>query len=177
MKRRQWLTAGVAAAAGLAGAGWAWWRLQPHGGSASAADPAVQTLWAQPWTDPQGQAVVLPAWSAGPVLLNFWATWCPPCVEELPLLDAFYRQQQPKGLQVVGLAVDQPSSVREFLARKPLAFPVVMAGLAGTELSKQLGNANGGLPFSVLLDRSGRIVQRQIGRLHEEDLARWAQVL
>ena len=62
-----------------------------------------------------------------PLLLNFWATWCPPCVEELPLLDAFYQDQKARGWQVLGLAVDQPSAVRKWLQTKPLSFAVGMA--------------------------------------------------
>ncbi|HEX5805552.1 MAG TPA: TlpA disulfide reductase family protein [Macromonas sp.] len=175
MKRRQWVTAAVAGLAGLAGAGWGWWRLQPGAERTGVPDPSVRAIWEREWLDPHGQPVRLPVVGRGPVLLNFWATWCPPCVEELPLLNGFSQQQRGKGWQVVGMAVDQPSSVRAFLGRAPLDFPVVMAGLEGTELSRLLGNTTGGLPFSVLIDPAGRIAQRQLGRLHAEDLSRWAQ--
>ena len=171
MNRRHVLTGGVAAAAALAGAGWAWWRYQPH----DAADGAVDALWGQQWDGPQGQTVRMADFRGRPLLLNFWATWCPPCVEELPLLNAFYREQQGKGWQVLALAVDQAGPVRKFLERLPLAFPVAMAGLSGVDLSKQLGNTGGGLPFTILFDRQGRVAERKIGQVHAEDLQAWLQ--
>jgi thiol-disulfide isomerase/thioredoxin len=173
MTRRTVLAAGVAAAAALAGAGVAWWRLQPG----AVAEAAPDSLWGQQWESPQGQAVAMAALRGRPLLLNFWATWCPPCVEELPMLDEFFRQHRDRGLQVLGLAIDQPSAVRAFLERRPLSFPVGLAGLGGTELSRQLGNSGGGLPFSVLFDRQGRLVERKLGRLQPDDLQRWQHLI
>lgn len=109
-----------------------------------------------------------------PLLLNFWATWCPPCVEEMPLLDAFYREHQTKGVQVLGIAVDQPSAVRRFLQKTPVAYPLGMAGMGGTELSKSLGNSAGGLPFTVAVHGDGRVLHRKIGQLSPQDLQQWA---
>ena len=110
-----------------------------------------------------------------PLLLNFWATWCPPCVEELPLLDAFYRQNSAKSWQVLGLAIDQPSAVRGFLQRTPVSFPIALAGVGGTELAKAFGNSSGGLPFSVVISAAGEVLQRRIGRVTAADLAQWSQ--
>ena len=110
------------------------------------------------------------------LLVNFWATWCPPCVEELPLLDFFYQENKTKNVQIVGLAVDQPSAVRTWLRTRPLNFPVGMAGLGGTELSKSLGNVSGGLPFSVVFGTSGQPLHRKIGKVLPEELARWTQL-
>ncbi len=125
---------------------------------------------------PNGAPLALQALRGKPLVLNFWATWCPPCVEELPLLDGFYRQNAGKSWQVVGLAIDQPSSVRAFLQRTPVSFPIGLAGLGGTELSQALGNLSGGLPFTVVLAKNGDVLQRKMGRITAADLASWAQV-
>jgi thiol-disulfide isomerase/thioredoxin len=111
-----------------------------------------------------------------PVVVNFWATWCPPCVEEMPLLEAFFRQNTAKGIQVVGLAIDQPSAVRTFLQRTPVSYPIGLAGLGGTELSKTLGNESGGLPYTVVVGADGSVVQRRMGRVSEADLGQWAKL-
>lgn len=171
MNKRLFLTGGVAAVAGLAGAGWAWWRFQPH----AVEDGTLQALWQHTWEDPNGQPVVMQHFKGRPLLLNFWATWCPPCVEEMPLLNAFYHERRSEGWTVLGLAVDQPSAVRQFLQRLPVDFPIGMAGLGGTELSKRLGNATGGLPFTVVLDARGEIAHRKIGQVKPGDLAAWVQ--
>ena len=113
------------------------------------------------------------AFSGKPLLVNFWATWCPPCVEELPLIDAFWRQNQASGFQVVGLAIDQPTAVRRFLQRQALGFPMGLAGLGGTELAKSLGNASGGLPFSVFFNADGGIWGKKLGQLSQDDLTQW----
>lgn len=170
-RRTLWMT-GLAAAAGAAGMGVAWWRYQPR----PVGTEAEATFWASQFEGPNGEAVDLAAWRGKPLLVNFWATWCPPCVEELPLLNAFYRAHAARGWQVLGLAVDQPSAVRSFLQKLPLAFPVGMAGLAGTQLSRELGNPTGGLPYTVVMGADGTVLHRKIGKVSETDLAQWAQL-
>lgn len=171
MNKRQWLTFGVAAAAGAVGAGWSWMRFQPH----AVAEGALDGLWQQQWESPDGQPVRMSAYRGQPLLVNFWATWCPPCVEELPMLNAFYRDKRAQGWQVLGLAVDQTQAVRQFLQRLPLDFPIAMAGLGGTELSKRLGNNNGGLPFTVVFNAQGQVAHRKIGQVKPQDLIDWVQ--
>ena len=111
-----------------------------------------------------------------PLLLNFWATWCPPCVEELPLINAFYRQNKANGWQVLGLAVDKLAPVQAFLKKMPLDFPVAMAGLDGAELGRGLGNLAGGLPFSVVFAADGTVLHRKMGRLSQADLELWVRL-
>lgn len=171
--RRRWLYAGVAAAAALGGGALAWWRFQPH----AMADGAEQALWGQTFTTPEGAPLAMESFRGKPLLVNFWATWCPPCVEELPLLNRFYGERKAQGWQVVGLAIDQPSAVRQFLARLPLQFPVGMAGMGGTELGRAMGNLQGGLPFTVLLGANGRVLQRKMGQLTADDLAQWSRLV
>lgn len=176
MNRRNMLYGGVAAAAGLAGASAAWWKFQPHDVVAGEPERAAESFWGLSFDTPDGQNLPMRSFRGKMVLVNFWATWCPPCVEELPLLDYFYQENKDKNIQVVGLAVDQPSAVRTWLQSKPLNFPVGMAGLAGTELSKSLGNQTGGLPFTVVFGASGKLLHRKLGQVSPEDLALWAKL-
>ena len=180
MERRNLIILGAATAAGAAGVGTAWLKQPPQptamkplqGQTNAAADPP----WALSFDTPDGQALPMRPFLGKPLLLNFWATWCPPCVEELPLLDAFYQQQKANGWQVLGLAVDQPSAVRKWLLAKPLSFPVGMAGLDGTELSKSLGNLTGGLPFTTVFGAAGSVLHRKTGKVSNDDLAQWARL-
>ena len=161
----------MAATAAAAGAGVAWWRYAPR----EAAPGALDSFWSASFDTPQGPALPMSGFRGKPLLINFWATWCPPCVEELPMIDAFYRQNSAKRWQVIGLAIDQPSAVRTFLARTPVSFPVGLAGLECSELSKSLGNSIGGLPFSVVVSARGDVLHRRMGRLTEADLSAWAK--
>ncbi len=169
MKRRSLLIGGVGAVAAAAGVGGSLW--QSRRGKVQA-DPA---FWALRFERPEGGELVLASLSGHPLLVNFWATWCAPCVKEMPLLDQFHQAQRSRGLNVIGLAVDSPTPVREFLARRAVSFPIGLAGLDGVELARTLGNDSGALPFSVLFSADGAVLTRKLGALHEEELADWAR--
>ena len=167
--RRKWLYAAAAAGAALAGAGLALWRYR----LAEPEDGALAALWALEAELPGGSVFKMARLRGKPLVVNFWATWCPPCVEELPMIEAFWREHGPKGLQVLALAIDQPSAVRRFLERQPLAFPVGLAGLTGSQLARNLGNVQGGLPFSVFFRPDQSIYKQKIGQLTPDDLQNW----
>ena len=145
--RRTLIASGLGAAAVAAGlAGWQLTRPSPV--------EAAPAWMDAPWLDAQGRAIDLSSWKNRVVLLNFWATWCPPCIEELPLIEQFYQQNKARGWQVLAIAIDQPSAVRQWLQRSPLSFAVALGGLQGSEMSKRLGNANGGLQFCETVIRA-----------------------
>jgi thiol-disulfide isomerase/thioredoxin len=167
--RRRWLVGAVAGAATLAGVGLARWRANPD--SKSAAEPLA--LWDMVFPTPEGATVAMRTFAGKPLLLNFWATWCPPCVEEMPLLDRFFRENRANDWQVLGMAVDQAPAVSRFLTQRPVGFPITLAGMSGVELSRSLGNQGGGLPFTVVIDRDGLIAQRKMGQVSPQDLQQW----
>jgi thiol-disulfide isomerase/thioredoxin len=108
-------------------------------------------------------------------LLNFWGTWCPPCVKEMPELDRFARDHVAQGWRVLGLAVDNARAVREFLRRTPVSYAIAMAGFEGSELARRLGNTQSGLPFTVAFDRRGRIAKLKAGETNAAEMAAWAR--
>ena len=134
-------------------------------------------LWEQVFETPTGTKFELASLRAKPLLINFWATWCPPCVEELPLLDRFFVENQSNGIQILGLAVDKAEAVNSFLRKTPLSFPIAITGASGITLSKSWGNLSAGLPFSILLDANGHIMQRKMGKLYSSDLTTWLAAL
>lgn len=165
-KRRTLLTVGVGVAAAVVGGLAAWQRFALE--KADATD-----FWQQSFTTLDGASVHSADWRGRPLLVNFWATWCPPCIEELPLLSRTYDEKKADNWQFIGLAIDQADLVQRFLARTPVSFPVVMAGAKGVGLTRSLGNAAGGLPFSVIFDAKGEIRQRKLGQLKPADLRAW----
>ena len=135
--------------------------------------PVTADIWSLAFDSVDGAPVVMSAWRGRPLLLNFWATWCGPCVVEMPLLDRFARDQGPHGWRVLALAVDQPDPVRRFIAERTLKLPVAIAGATGLGLSQELGNVQGGLPFTAVFDSGGAAVHRRLGAVSRELLAAW----
>ena len=173
--RRKLLLAGAGLTAGATGLGLAWRRHQAESPALSATE---QSFWAARFDRPAAGAskeLATADFRGKPLLVNFWATWCPPCVKELPELAQFHREFQKEGWQVLGLAVDAPTPVREFLQKLPLDFPQGLAGLVGTELTRSLGNNQGGLPFSVAFAANGRVMWRKLGATNLEELRQLAQ--
>ncbi|CAM5783082.1 TlpA family protein disulfide reductase [Castellaniella caeni] len=103
-----------------------------------------------------------------PILMNFWASWCAPCVREMPLLESVHHQHP--GLLVLGLAVDTRANVVRFLDKIKVSYPLLLTGTQGIPLMRELGNKGGGLPFTVLFDRQGHAASFVIGELKEADL-------
>ncbi len=172
MNRRTVVLAGAGLAAVAIGAGTALRRARSDAEDAGA--PAVSVdIWSLAFQSVDGASMPMTALRGRPLLLNFWATWCGPCVVEMPLLDRFAREQGAAGWRVLALAVDQPDPVRRFIAERTLTLPVAIAGAIGLDLSRSLGNVNGGLPFTVAFDSSGAASQRRLGAVSAALLAQW----
>jgi thiol-disulfide isomerase/thioredoxin len=127
-------------------------------------------------SDLAGKPVAVPAAYAGrPLLLNVWASWCGPCVEEMPELQRFSARQAANGVQVVGIALDDPASVRAFLQRVAVAYPILVDAPGPRDAGVRLGNRAGVLPYSVLVSADGRLLKQHIGPFARGDLDAWAR--
>jgi thiol-disulfide isomerase/thioredoxin len=160
------LVAFVAIASGIA------WRFHANEEAEDGIDSAA--FFEMKFNRADGSVLAMSELRGKPLVINFWATWCTPCVHEMPQLDRFQHEFGAQGWQVVGLAVDKPEQVRSFIARLPVSFQIALAGEDGTELLRELGNSQGGLPFSVVLDRRGRIVHHKLGETSFTELSAWA---
>lgn len=122
--------------------------------------------------DVKGESVAMAKWKGQALVLNFWATWCAPCVEEMPELTALQKEIEPKNIQILGIGIDNPASISAFAEKYQIGYPLYVAGIDGSELSRQMGNQAGGLPFTVLLDASGKVRKTYLGRLKMDELRR-----
>ena len=98
-------------------------------------------------------------------MLNFWASWCAPCREEMPDFAALRAQYERKGVEFVGLAIDHSANVTQFLQRQPVNYPILIGEGAAHNLARQLGNPSGALPYTIVIDRDGKIILSHLGRL------------
>lgn len=120
--------------------------------------------------DLSGRPHALAEWDGRVLVWNFWATWCAPCREEIPLLIAAREKYGPSGIEIVGIAVDNAAKVREFSSSFNISYPILLAEADGLELMRKLGNGSGGLPYTVVADRQGKVVYRKLGALKRSDL-------
>ena len=120
--------------------------------------------------DLQGREQPLGQWKGKVLVVNFWATWCAPCREEMPAFVRIQSDLGPKGVQFVGIAVDQPDKVAQFVAELALNYPALIGGYGAMELSKSLGNRLMALPFTLVVDRSGKVANVRLGPFKEAEL-------
>ena len=120
--------------------------------------------------DAQGREQALAQWRGKVLVVNFWATWCAPCREEMPQFVAAQARDGAKGVQFVGIAVDDPVKVRAFAREIGLNYPALIGGYGAIALSKTLGNDLSALPFTIVLDRHGRVAHTQLGPLKGANL-------
>jgi thiol-disulfide isomerase/thioredoxin len=166
-RRRLLIASAVGVAAAAAGAGWGWRRHSAAGGVADA-------LWQASFPGLDGRPLAMSSLRGKPLVLNFWATWCAPCIKEMPQFDRFHQAYAARGWQVVGLAIDTDTAVAEFLKRTPVHYPLAIAGMEGAELMLALGNGHGALPFTVVLDADGGLLAKRLGETRYDELVGWA---
>lgn len=119
--------------------------------------------------DVEGRSRHISEWDGKVLLVNFWATWCPPCKKEIPALIALQDRLGPRGLQVIGVAIDQPDLVREFSEDLGINYPSLVGELEAANVIKDWGNRYGTLPYTVVVDRRGRITATKLGELTEAE--------
>lgn len=151
-------------AAAAAGGGYAL-NSARHGSSTdTTASPSADAAWRQAsFKDLKGTAHRLDEWSGRVLVLNFWATWCPPCRREIPAFVDLQRRYQDAGLQFVGIALDEVANVQPFIAEERVNYPMLIGGSEITMFMQTLGNGVGALPFTVVIDRSGKVLARHQG--------------
>lgn len=125
------------------------------------------------WRDADGTARPLSDWRGRLLVVNYWASWCPPCIEEMPMLDRWAADNASSGVSVVGVAEDDPEAVRAFLERHPVAYPILFAGAGQAGSSMQLGNSRGVLPFTAVIGPDGVLLERRAGLLDRARLDDW----
>ncbi len=158
----------TAAIAAVAGAAVAWLRIAPQSAAAE-----TTALFASAFDDADGRRQPIAQWKGRPLVVNFWATWCPPCVEEMPDLQRVRDEYRARGVEVIGVGIDNAAKIREFRDRLGITLPLLVASAGGTELGRELGNRAGVLPYTVLVAADGKVVQRKVGQVKPAELRAW----
>ena len=164
LRRREALVlAGVAAAAAAAG-----FLAGPRLLDFGADEP--DALRGVTFQDLAGNPHRLDQWQRKILVVNFWATWCAPCLEEIPMLVVMREKYAPSGVETVGIAIDLAAKVAEFSKNMKISYPLLIADSGGLDLMRKLGNKAGGLPYTVFLDRRGVPIKRKLGALKGSEL-------
>lgn len=165
-RSRLWLWIAVAAIACAAGALAGHFVFSPK----PVNDQAVETLFQSRLPDPAGTELDLGKLRGKTVVVNFWAPWCGPCVEEMPELTALHAEFKHRQVEFVGIGIDSAANIQQFTKKVPVDYPLAVAGFAGTELSRNFGNSAGGLPYTVVINPDGSVKYRKMGRVTADEL-------
>jgi peroxiredoxin len=161
MKKNNMLLTAIAVLFAVLGVMWGSYRLHPQTPEAS----VTGNLFASSMKDTHGQLQHLSQWKNKTLIVNFWATWCAPCVQEMPELSSLQSEIASRNIQIIGIGIDSAGNIAEFSTKYKITYPLYVGGLDASELSRQLGNQAGGLPFTLLVDREGRVKKTYLGRL------------
>jgi thiol-disulfide isomerase/thioredoxin len=164
---RRTLIAGVVFGAGAVGV-WSGMARQPQ----LEAMPAmtVERLKAMKLGDADGREMPFSAWSGKLLVVNFWATWCPPCREEMPGFSRLAGKLRDRGVQFVGISIDNADNVRKYQQEVRIDYPLLIGGADAIQVSTELGNAAQGMPFTAIFAPDGRLIERRLGTYKEEEL-------
>lgn len=144
----------------------------PLAAASPAQSAALAKLLALELPDTKGVKQPLAQWKGKVLVVNFWATWCPPCRKEIPAFSAMSQKYADKGVQFVGISIDTEKNVSNFQTAQKVSYPLVIASPAVVQLTEELGNASQGLPFTLIIDKNGAISQIKLGALSEDELDR-----
>jgi thiol-disulfide isomerase/thioredoxin len=133
------------------------------------ADPAAALL-AQSMNDAAGKSQSLAQFKGKPLLVNFWAPWCGPCVKEMPELSTLSTELKAKNINVIGVGIDTPTNILEFTTKYKIAYPIYVGGMGATDLARAFGNDKAGLPYTVLIGANGKVVKTYFGTLKFDEL-------
>lgn len=149
------------------------WRLldtAPPSGRPVLPPEALARLQGSTLTDSGGQPQAFTQWQGKVLVVNYWATWCPPCREEMPAFSRLQTRLGPQGVQFVGIGIDSPSAIKEFAFQTPMSYPLLIGGSDGMDLMRELGNTAGALPYTLVLDRQGQPALSRLGMFQEAEL-------
>ena len=132
---------------------------------------AAKQLLALTLPDSSGKAQSLQQWQGKILVVNFWATWCPPCREEMPGFSRLQSKLSGNGIQFIGIGIDSADKIKQFSNLTPVSYPLLVGSSGLMEIMSQLGNDAGGLPYTVILGRDGKLEQTRLGAWQEADLA------
>lgn len=130
----------------------------------------IEDLFSQTLPDSQGQLHNLSIWKGKPLLINFWASWCNPCIEEIPELVTLQTNLTQERIQFLGIALDNPTNITRFMSEQNVPYPIYVSDSTGVGLARKLGNESGGIPFTILIDSNAVIKKTYLGRLNMSEV-------
>jgi len=147
-----------------------WLLLALSGKLSNSTGDSTESLYASSFVDKMGTPQPISQWRGKILVVNFWASWCPPCLEEMPSLNQFHQQYQAKGVQVMGISTEDINALKKFEQQLKLDYPILAGDAEAMSLAQSLGNDRSILPFTVIIDKSGKIAQIVFGKLEKTTL-------